>query len=202
MCLIATGLKKTIDEGKKCHAKTMKSKKADKTVKKITHHVPPWQKIYKKKQMGFFFPDFKDMDFQKFAVGDRVQSRDEYRATVMYVGSVAGASPEDGWIGLQVKTLHTFNSNANTLMQTLTYTYILHTHTHTHTSGTCQGAASTPVTSRACSTSPALRPAAPSYDPTLSFSRLSASRSVIPKMKSSPLKNMRTVIKNTVRTAK
>jgi hypothetical protein len=37
-------------------------------------------------------------------VGDRVQSRDDYRATVMYVGSVAGASPEDGWIGLQVTT--------------------------------------------------------------------------------------------------
>ena len=35
------------------------------------------------------------------AVGDRVQSRDDYRATVMYVGAVAGASPEDGWVGLQ-----------------------------------------------------------------------------------------------------
>jgi len=36
------------------------------------------------------------------SVGDRVQSRDDYRATVMYVGSIAGATPEDGWIGLQV----------------------------------------------------------------------------------------------------
>jgi len=36
------------------------------------------------------------------SVGDRVQSRDDYRATVMYVGSVAGATPEEGWIGLQV----------------------------------------------------------------------------------------------------
>jgi hypothetical protein len=35
------------------------------------------------------------------AVGDRVQSRDDFRATVMYVGAVAGASPEDGWVGLE-----------------------------------------------------------------------------------------------------
>jgi len=38
----------------------------------------------------------------EFAVGDRVQSRDDYRATVMYVGSVAGATPEDGWVGIEV----------------------------------------------------------------------------------------------------
>ena len=38
-------------------------------------------------------------------VGDRVQSRDNHRATVMYVGSVAGATPEEGWVGLQVRVL-------------------------------------------------------------------------------------------------
>ena len=38
-------------------------------------------------------------------VGDRVQSRDDHRATVMYVGSVAGATPEEGWVGLQVRVL-------------------------------------------------------------------------------------------------
>jgi hypothetical protein len=127
----------------------------------------------------FFLHPVAWVENMEYQVGDRVQSRDEYRATVMYVGSVAGASPEDGWIGLQVKTCACIQLKCNTLMQNY---YIL----STHTSGTCQVAASTTVTSRECSTSPALRPAAPSYAPTLSFSRLSASRSVIPKMKSSP----------------
>eukprot|EP00960_Hanusia_phi_P031375 749263-Hanusia_phi.AAC.10 len=34
-------------------------------------------------------------------VGDRVQSQDGFRATVRYVGSVTGATPEDGWVGLE-----------------------------------------------------------------------------------------------------
>ena len=40
--------------------------------------------------------------FALLKVGDRVQSRDDYRATVRYLGSVTGASPEEGWVGLQV----------------------------------------------------------------------------------------------------
>jgi hypothetical protein len=53
--------KKRRETGKKCHARncrgykkvtieTIMSMKSDKTVKKITHHVPPRQMIYTKKQ--------------------------------------------------------------------------------------------------------------------------------------------------------
>ncbi len=35
------------------------------------------------------------------AVGDRVQDVDGFRATVRYIGDVAGAKPEYGWVGLE-----------------------------------------------------------------------------------------------------
>lgn len=34
-------------------------------------------------------------------IAERVQSVDGYRATVRYVGSVSGAMPEEGWVGLE-----------------------------------------------------------------------------------------------------
>ena len=35
------------------------------------------------------------------APGHRVQSRDNFRATVRFVGKVDGATPEEGWIGIE-----------------------------------------------------------------------------------------------------
>ena len=38
---------------------------------------------------------------ESLALGDRVQSVDNFRGTVRFIGSVEGAAPQDGWVGVE-----------------------------------------------------------------------------------------------------
>jgi dynactin complex subunit len=47
------------------------------------------------------FNNVRMLTFEELSVGDRVQSRDDSRATVRFLGAVTGATPEDCWVGIE-----------------------------------------------------------------------------------------------------